>query len=123
MERNKKSKFKNASELPIYKDTFDLVSSLIDYTNNFQKCYKLTLGNKLIEESLELFGLLQKANYNKSNKEIKVEYLNQFISQFDLVQTLIRFSTEKKQISIKQTANIAQYIECISKQINGWKNV
>lgn len=54
------------SELPVYKDTFDLVSLIMDYTPSFPKSYKHTIGQKMTNVSLELFEYLQ--HYSKGVK-------------------------------------------------------
>lgn len=120
--KNNNKQISTASELPVYKDTYELVMLLLDYEINFAKPYRGSLGNKLINESLSLFNLLQSAHRHKLDKDRKREILEDFLSQFDLVKSVIRMCTEKKLISIKQTATIAKYMECITKQITGWKN-
>lgn len=50
------------SELPVYRDTFDLVSLIMDYSVTFPKSYKHTIGLKLMNVALELFEYLQLAN-------------------------------------------------------------
>lgn len=123
-DETKKSKTvsSNASELPVYKDTYEMVMLLMDYEANFQKNYKNSLGKKLLDESLNLFNTLQSAYRYRQDKSKKQDILDKFISQFDLVKSIIRMCTEKKQISIKQSAIIAKYQEEIGRQINGWRN-
>lgn len=119
---SKKTKIKDASELPVYKDTYDMISIITDYVCNFEKSLKHTIGNKLIEESLQLFNFLQLANRYKTDKNKKQDCLEQYIIQFDLIKTLIRLCFDKKLISIKQHAKLAIYMENITKQVIGWKN-
>lgn len=51
-----------ASQLPVYRDTFELVSLLVDYVAIFPKSHKYTIGQKITNVSLELFEYLQLAN-------------------------------------------------------------
>lgn len=44
-----------ASDLPIFRDTTDLVSYIVDVVEKFPKKYKFTLGDKLMNTSLALF--------------------------------------------------------------------
>lgn len=111
-----------ASELPVYKDTYDLVSMLIDYVNVFPKAYKHNIGSKIISESLELFESLQLANRYYGNSEARSKHLDNFLIKFELLKVLLRLCNDKKIISIKQTAQLALFYEKIGKQVNGWKN-
>lgn len=65
-----------ASELPIYKDTFDLVSLIMDYVGTFPKAHKHTIGQKMTNVSLELFEYIQLANRSIANKDYRVRMFN-----------------------------------------------
>lgn len=108
-----------ASELKVYRDTYKLVALLIEVTGNFSRRHKYTLGQKIYDTSLELFGYIQLANMFKQNR---VAHLNGFIVKFELLKTLIRLGGEKHCISIGQQANIAQLTESIGRQVSAWKN-
>ena len=41
-----------ASELPVYRDTYELVSILMDYVMIFPKSHKHTIGQKITNVSL-----------------------------------------------------------------------
>lgn len=61
-----------ASELPVYRDTFEIVSLLMDYVAIFPKSHKYTIGQKITNVSLELFEYLQLANRAADNKAARV---------------------------------------------------
>lgn len=42
-------------KLPIFKQTYELVSLLLDYVASFPKVYRFTLGDKITNTSLALF--------------------------------------------------------------------
>lgn len=111
-----------ANELPIYKDTFDLVSLTIDYVGAFPKAHKHTIGQKMTNVSLELFEYIQLANRSVSDKDYRVRMLEGFLVKFELLKVLIRLCGEKKIISTKQLARLCVYTEKIGKQANSWKN-
>ena len=110
------------SELPIYRDAFKLLSLVIDYVNVFPKLYKHTVGQKLINVSLDLFEYIQLANRSFREKEKRVEYLENFIARIELLKVLVRLCGEKQIISIKQLSRLSILIEGIGKQANAWKN-
>lgn len=107
-------------ELPIYRDTYNLVSLIVDYVNSFPKTHKYTIGQKLENETLDLFKYINLANKEKYNKEKKKEYLNEFIKTFDLIKILLRLCVEKKFLSLKQMVRITMITDNIGKQVYGW---
>ena len=111
-----------ASELPVYRDTYELVSVLVDYVMIFPKCHKYTIGQKITYVALELFEFLQLANRCYNNKESRVRHLEDFLVKFELLKVLLRLCNEKRIITVKQSAKLALLTESIGKQVTGWKN-
>lgn len=109
------------SELPVYKDTFDLVSLIMDYTPSFPKSYKHTIGQKMTNVSLELFEYLQLANRSVNERSYRVKMLEGFLVKFELLKVLVRLCGEKKIITVKQLARLSILIEKIGKQVTAWK--
>lgn len=110
------------SELPIYRDTFDLVSLLIDYVAQFPKSHKHTIGQKMTNVSLELFEYLQLANRSAGDKAARMRMLEGFLVKFELLKVLIRLCGEKRIFSIKQLARVITLTDKIGKQATAWKN-
>lgn len=111
-----------ASELPIYKDTFDLVSLIFDYVGAFPKAHKHTIGQKMTNVSLELFEYLQLANRALGDRDMRVKMLDGFLIKFELLKVLIRLCGEKRIISTKQLARLSVFVEKIGRQANSWKS-
>lgn len=111
-----------ASDLPIFRDTTDLVSYIVDVVEKFPKKYKFTLGDKLMNTSLALFEYIQLANRAGTNKESRAKYLSGFLIKFELLKVIIRICEEKKIVSLKQAAHLALLTTKISKQATAWKN-
>lgn len=44
-----------ASELKVYRDTYQLVNTIVDYQSKFPRLYKYTIGQKMVNVALELF--------------------------------------------------------------------
>lgn len=108
-----------ASELKIYRDTYDLVMNIIDIQTRFPRVYKFTIGQKMVNTALELFEYIQLANMSR---ESRAKYLNGFIIKFELLKTIVRMSADKRIIDLKQQANIARKTNSIGKQVSAWKN-
>jgi hypothetical protein len=73
-------------ELPVFKASYDLLLGIFQFTSNFTREYKYTVGEKLKNESLELIILVYRANSNKS----KFEIIQQAREQIELIRLLIR---------------------------------
>ena len=110
------------TQLPVFRKMYDLNLMLIRLVNNFPKQYKYNVGDELIKTSLRLFKHLFAANREYDNKIKRVEHLDNFLDDYDLLKVLSRLANEKRMFSIKDAANLALLTENITKQINGWRN-
>ena len=50
------------NELPVYKATYDLLLAIFQFTKDFSKEYKYTVGESLKKETIELLTLIYRAN-------------------------------------------------------------
>lgn len=111
----------NATQLPVFRKMYDLNLMIIHLVNKFPKQYKYNIGNELIQTSLRLFKHLFSANREYDNKEKRLQHLDDFLNDYDLLKVLIRLGNEERMFSISDAANLALLTENITKQINGWK--
>ena len=49
-------------ELPVYKASYDLLIEIFQFTKDFSKDYKYTVGESLKKETTELITLIYRAN-------------------------------------------------------------
>ena len=105
------------NELPVFKASYDLLLSVFQFTANFKREFKYTVGERLKNETLALITLVYRAN---SSKE-KVEIIQQAREQIELIRLLIRILKDLKQISLKSFVRINEQIENVSKQLAGWQ--
>ena len=110
------------TQLLVFRKMYDLNLMLIRLVNNFPKQYKYNVGDELIKTFLRLFKHLFAANREYDNKIKRVEHLDNFLDDYDLLKVLIRLANEKRMFSIKDAANLALLTENLTKQINGWRN-
>lgn len=108
-----------ASELKVYRDTFTLVSLIVDIQARFPRMHKYTLGQKMTNVALELFEYIQLANMSR---EGRARHLTGFTVKFELLKTLIRLCSEKDILTLKQQADMARLTNTIGKQVTAWKN-
>ena len=104
-------------ELPVYKDTYQLVLKIFEYTKDFSREYKYTLGQDMKEDCLKLMRSIYRAN----RSERKKEHLEKFLEDFEILKLEIRLCVDMKLLSIKKQAQLVFLMEEIGKQIVGWR--
>jgi hypothetical protein len=104
-------------ELPIYKDTYKLILLIFEYTKEFAREYKYTLGQDMKRDSIQLVRSIYRANRNSDKRQ----YLEEFLDIFEILKLEIRLCTDLKILSIKVQSQTTALLESIGKQITGWK--
>ena len=105
------------SDLPIYKASYDLFVTIFEYTKNFTKEYKYTVGEKLKNETLEMMVNVYRANTRKD----KTELLQTARENIEVIRLLFRLLKDLKKIDVKKFVTITVQIENVSKQLAGWQ--
>lgn len=105
-------------DLPVFQDVYRLVLLLFQYTINFSREYKFTLGQDMKRDGIVLVRSIYRANKAKE----KGSYLEQFLDDFELLKFEIRLSVDLHLITIKQQAELTVLLTSIGKQITGWRN-
>ena len=104
------------SELPVYKDTYQLVLKIFHCTKNFSKEYKYTIGADLKKDAMQLLRTIYRANRATSKKEI----LEVFLDEFELIKLQIRLCVDLKVMPLRSQAALSDIVERIGKQVGGW---
>jgi hypothetical protein len=97
---------------------YQLILKIFNYTKDFPKEYKYTLGQDMKRDGIQLVRSIYRANKAKDKKE----YLEQFLDDFEVLKLEIRLCADMKILSIKKQAELSQMMESIGKQITGWRN-
>jgi hypothetical protein len=69
------------TELPVFKDTYQLVLLIYQYTQDFSREYKYTLAQDMKKDSLKLLRGIYRANKHRE----RALYLDEFLDDFELV--------------------------------------
>ncbi len=77
--------------LPVFKDVYKLILLIFEYTNDFLKEYKYTLGQDLKRDGINLVRSIYRANKAKN----KVEYLETFLDDFEVLKIEMAVSSSK----------------------------
>ena len=104
-------------ELPVYKASYDLLLAIFEFTKNFNKDYKYTVGESLKKETTELLTLIYRANSRKD----KVGVLQEARERIEVIRLFIRLMKDMKQISLKKFVEVNKSVENVSKQLTGWQ--
>jgi len=105
-------------DLPVYKDTYQLILKIFELTKEFSREYKYTLGQDMKRDALQLVRSIYRANKASQKKE----HLEKFIDDFELLKLEIRLAVDMKIMSIRKQAELSLLLEGIGKQITGWRN-
>jgi hypothetical protein len=106
------------TQLPVYKDTYQLVLQIFERTRDFPREYKYTLGQDMKRDALQLLRCIYRANKHKN----RAAHLEDFLDEFELLQLEIRLCVEMKIITIRHQAALSGLIARIGKQVTGWRN-
>ena len=106
------------TELPVYKDTYQLILKIFEITKEFSKEYKYTLGQDMKRDALQLIRSIYRANKHKN----RAEHLEVFLDELELLKLEIRLCVDMKLLPIKKQAVLSELLERINKQVIGWRN-
>lgn len=110
--------------MPLYLHLFNLLKIEYSYVHNLDKEYKYSLGEDAINLSWKLLDLFVQAQTLSLGDEEKKKVISQISLILEVLKLRIRFLTELKQLSLRQTANINRELVEIGKMIGSWqKNV
>ncbi|MFH1563554.1 MAG: four helix bundle protein [Nitrospirota bacterium] len=104
-------------DLPVYRDTYKLILKIFEFTKDFSKEYKYTLGQDMKRDALQLVRNIYRVNKATNKKE----HLESFLDDFELLKLEIRLCTDMKVLPIKKQAELSLLMDSIGKQITGWR--
>ncbi|MCX6323616.1 MAG: four helix bundle protein [Sphingobacteriales bacterium] len=105
------------SELPVYKASYDLLLEVFQFTKDFHKEYKYTVGESIKKETIALLTLIFRA----SSRQDKQAVIQEARERIEVIRLFIRLMNDMKQMSLKKFVHINQKVEEVSKQLSGWQ--
>jgi hypothetical protein len=105
-------------DLPVYKDVYHLTLKIFEYTKDFPREYKFTIGQDMKRDAIQLVRSIYRANKSKS----KVVYLEAFLDDFEILKLEIRLCTDMKILPLRKQTELSLLMDSIGKQITGWCN-
>jgi hypothetical protein len=105
------------SQLPVYRASYDLLVSIFDFSRNFTREYKYTIGEKLKSETVDLITHIYRANSRQEKRPV----LQQARENVEVIRLYMRLLRDLQQVSIRQFVDINEKIEDVSRQLTGWQ--
>ncbi len=102
--------------LPVYKQSYDLLLEIFLLTKEFNREYKYTIGEELKKETIAMIINIYRAN----SSEHRVSYIASARENIEVVRLLVRLLKDLKQISVSKIAKINLAIEELSRQLTAW---
>ncbi|MFV0420348.1 MAG: four helix bundle protein [Dysgonomonas sp.] len=104
--------------LPVYKQSYDLLIEIYEMSKNLPRDYRFTIGEELKKRVMELMVCIYHAN--GSTNEEKGTHLKRAREYVVEIKLYIRLLNDLKQISVKKFAGLTEKTESISKQLTAW---
>jgi len=104
-------------ELPVYRDTYQLILKIFAVTQDFSKEFKFTLGQDMKRDALRLVRSIYRANKSIHKKE----HLELFLDDFELLKLEIRLCVDMRILSVRKQVELSDLMNRIGKQIIGWR--
>ena len=104
-------------QLPVYQASYDLLVSIFDFSRNFTREYKYTIGEKLKNETVDLITHIYRANSRQEKRPV----LQQARENVEVIRLYMRLLRDLNQVSIRQFVDINEKIEDVSRQLTGWQ--
>ena len=105
-------------QLPVYRDVYKLILLVFQYTKEFPREYKYTLGQDMKRDSITLVRSIYRANRSTEKKV----WLEEFLDNYEILKLEIRLAVDLHLITIKHLAEMSELMESIGKQVTAWKN-
>lgn len=103
--------------LPVYKESYDLLLYVYVVSRNFQRDYRYTLGESLKHEALDSMINIYKASLSS----LKLPLIEVAFENIESIKIQVRLLYDLKQLSLKQYTKLSIDIVSISKQLATWK--
>lgn len=105
------------SSLPLYKTVRELTQLAVLTVRNMPRDYKKTLGERLVDELIEISVRVLRANIARD----KTPHLDELLERKEVADQLIRLAVDLRCISKGQYAGLIALVDSIGKQANGWR--
>ena len=104
-------------EIPLYKDTYQLLQLSISTFIQSNKLLQMTLCKRALDIEIDMISLILKSYKSIENKP---KYLNQLLDLHLRLYTLIKLIIDNSKICQENASRFVILLEQIGKQTNAW---
>ena len=119
VDQKNEHQIQQVSTLPVYKDAYDLMLEIFQFSKQFQREYRFTLGERLKNEVLEILIKVYEAQSGYQRQE----NINLARKHAELSRLLLRLTKDLHLIDLKRFIRLNEKIEDILRQLSGWLKV
>tara|TARA_B100000315_G_C14320344_1_gene470476 strand:- start:233 stop:619 length:387 start_codon:yes stop_codon:yes gene_type:complete len=106
----------NMSELPAIAKSYDITNWLLNKVESFPRNKKFTLGDRIVNLTLDIMEALIEAAYSPD----KTSILKQANLRLEKLRYLIRLCVDNKIIAMNSYEYISKEIDQLGRQVGGW---
>lgn len=99
------------------KACYDLLLEIFQFTKDFSREYKYTVGESIKKQTIELLTLIFRANSRKNKEQV----LQEARENIEVIRLFIRLMKDMHEISLKRFVQVNKKVEDVSKQLTGWQ--
>lgn len=104
--------------LPVYKESYDLLVALFKFTKDFGKEYKYTLGESIKKEVVEMITHIYRANSVIEGRAVRIGSARENV---EVIRLFLRLLRDLRQIDLDKFILLNMKIESVSKQLFAWQ--
>jgi hypothetical protein len=104
--------------LPVYKESYDLLVALFKFTKEFGREYKYTLGESIKCEVIELITNIYRANSSIEKRKTRIESARESV---EVIRLFLRLLRDLHQVNLDTFVALNAKLESVSKQLVAWQ--
>lgn len=104
-------------ELPIYKSAYELLGLAIEVTQHLPRNFKRSIGDKLLEECVEIMSRIFRANVSRE----KVPHIDRIRESNQVCELWFRLLCDKNFITVDRHAESIALTGEVGRQATGWR--
>ncbi len=107
-------------EPPVYRSAYELALAITRFVKDCPGEYKLTLGQRLQSEVLNMFNVIQHVN-EKNNNADKANDLQKALNQCFYLRMILRLMLDISIMKMETSVALNFKIDDVAKQLTGWR--
>ncbi|MBR4106133.1 MAG: four helix bundle protein [Alphaproteobacteria bacterium] len=108
----------NYNQLPLYRDSYQMLLEVYRITNKFARDFKYTLGQDMKRDCLDMVRHLYNANTLIAERRL---HIDKFLASFETLKVELRLCVDMNILSINKLAHLSLLMDAIAKQARGWR--